>query len=93
MATAKNWETGGNQAIGSGTSVQITSSTTNTQRGMVLKAASDNTGSIWVGETGVSTTTGFELSAGEQVVLPVLIASEVFAISSSGTQSASFLII
>lgn len=93
MPTVKTWETDGNQAIGSGTSVQLTSSTVDCRKGVLVKANGANTDKIYVGESGVTTTTGFELAATEQVVLPVLTASEVYAISASGTQSASLVII
>lgn len=93
MPTVKTWETGGNQAIGSGASVQLTSSSVDCRKGMLVKAAGANTAKIYVGESGVTTTTGFELAATEQVVLPVLTASEVYSIAESGTQSASFVVI
>lgn len=93
MGAIKTWETGGNQSIVSGAAVQLTSSTTECRRGIVVRANAANTEVIYVGEVGVSATTGFELSAGDSVVLPVLSADEVYAISAAGTQSACFVIV
>jgi len=92
MATPKTWETGGKSSIG-GTAVQLTSSTVDCRRGILVKAAGANTAKIYVGESGVTSSTGFELAAGEQVVLPVLTPSEVYVVGASGSQAASFVVI
>ena len=75
MGAIKTWETGGNQSIVSGAAVQLTSSTTECRRGIVVRANAANT------------------EVGDSVVLPVLSADEVYAISAAGTQSACFVIV
>lgn len=90
----------GNVKPNHGTNVSVTTSaaaivaTTPTipaVHGVIVQALSTNTASIYVGGSGVATTTGLELEAGKSVVLPVRDASTIYAISGSGTQSLRYL--
>ena len=59
---------------------------------VVIKALAANTGKIYVGLTGVLTSTGFELSAGESVGLYVTDVSTIYLISDTATQGVSYVV-
>lgn len=80
----------GSQTVGT-SAVQITSDDTPTKIGVLVKAASTNTGLIYVGKTGVTAVSdpehdGFELGAGEAVTIEVDQAKKVYAIASAASQ-------
>lgn len=59
--------------------------------GVVVKALSTNTASIFVGDSNITTSTGYELIAGECVSLPVRTLANIYCISSTGTQTLSYI--
>lgn len=59
--------------------------------GVTVKALAGNTGLIYVGLTGVTSSTGFELSAGEQIFIPITNTNVIFIDSSIDAQSVSFI--
>lgn len=72
--------------------VQITSSSTPLVTGMRVRALSTNGASIFIGLTGVSTTTGYELPAGQEVLIPVNVPNLLYIISvASTTDKVSFV--
>jgi len=58
----------------------------------VVKALAANTGKVYVGLTGVLTSTGFELSAGESVELYVTDLATVYLISDTAAQGVSYIV-
>ena len=91
MATPHSLVTG-QKTVATGTATAITAITHDCRRGVLIKALAANDATVYLGMTGVTVSTGFELSAGESVVLPHLKASEIFAIT-TGTQNICFVII
>jgi hypothetical protein len=91
MAIPHNLMTGGT-TVGTG-EVQLTSTTMDCRRGILIKAKADNAGTVYIGLTGVLTTTGFELSAKESVVIPHLRASEIYVIASEVSQYVYWVLI
>ena len=59
---------------------------------LVVKACVDNSGKVYVGATGLSTTTGFELSAGESISLRVTNANKLYAIASAAAQRVAWIV-
>lgn len=60
---------------------------TNTSKAVCVKAALANTAIVYLGTTAVTTLTGYELSAGDQICLALTNSNLVHAISASGTQT------
>ena len=58
---------------------------------ITIKALSTNTVSIYVGATGVTTSTGFELEAGDSISLDIDNSADVFVISGSASQVIRFI--
>ncbi len=78
--------------------VQVIATSPRTSQGVVIKAHVGNSAICYLGVTGLDTTDGFELAAGESVTLPYnkdvgigSDADEIFAISGSAAQTVSFL--
>jgi len=59
-------------------------------RGILVRAESTNTDSIYVGQAGYAPS-GFTLGPGEQVEIPVDHSSAIGIVAASGTQSFSYL--
>ena len=74
-----------------GTSAVAVSASAVPRNFTVIKALSTNTGRVFIGvSNGVLTTTGFELSAGESIAVPVAEAanaSGIWAIGSAASQT------
>ena len=71
--------------------VQITANSTTAEHGVLVKAANDNSGIVYVGNSDVTNDTtdatdGFELGAGESIVVPVDNANKVYVIGSAAGQ-------
>jgi len=58
---------------------------------VTVKANNANSGTVYVGLTGVTTSTGFELGAGESVSLPVDNTNRIFVIASAASQTISYV--
>jgi hypothetical protein len=75
-----------------GTSVvQLTASERELKSGLLIKATSTNAASVFIGGPSVTTSTGYELVAGDEVKLFTPNGSKVYAISGTASQSVSFL--
>jgi len=62
-------------------------------KGVLVKAKSTNTGIIYVGNSsGVTSSTGFELLAGEAVLVPVSNSNLIYCIASASSQSVCLLV-
>ena len=68
------------------TAVQLTTKTRALKTGLIIKALAANAGTVYVGTASVTTSVGFELSAGEGVKIPVEDASSLYAIASAVSQ-------
>jgi hypothetical protein len=58
---------------------------------VTVKANNGNSGTVYVGVTGVTTSTGFELGAGESVSLPVDNTNRIFVIADAASQTISYV--
>lgn len=82
---------GAKSSVG-GTAVQMTTNTIKTTTGVIIKAATTNTGIVYVGDDSAVTanavdgTDGFPLTAGESITLPILDASTIYLIASAAGQ-------
>jgi hypothetical protein len=74
------------------TQVQLTAQAIADGFQVVIKASVNNTGIVYLGITGVLTTTGFELSAGESMALKITNLNKVFAIADAALQSVSWIV-
>lgn len=73
------------------TAVRIIVASTVAKHGVLVKAANDNTGTIYVGNSNVTADTtdatdGFELGAGESVTVPINNANKIYVIGSVAGQ-------
>jgi hypothetical protein len=59
--------------------------------GVTIKAEADNTGIIYVGDSTVQSSDGFELAAGEQVFIEIANLSTVWIDASVGTDGVSYV--
>lgn len=70
--------------------IQVSSETI--RSGITIKSLASNTSDVYIGNSlGVSTSTGYVLSAGETIYLEVSAVSTIFARSSSGTATISYI--
>lgn len=60
-------------------------------RSVTVKALSTNTVAVYVGPTGVTTTSGFELLAGESVTMDISNLSTIYVISGSAAQIVRYI--
>lgn len=79
----------GNAVVGT-TASQMTATST-TVRKVYLKAPSTNTGIVYVGAAGVTTTTGYELQAGQSVELEISNLNLIYVIASAAAQAIRWL--
>ncbi len=76
---------------------QLTSSTYKCKNGVIVKASSDNTGKVYIGDSSAVTagtadaTDGFELSAGHSITIPVDKPSRIWLIGSAASQKVYWL--
>ena len=61
------------------------------KQGVIIKAANSNSGTIYLGTSGVTTSAGFELGAGESVTLPITNTNLIYAIANTTGQIISFI--
>ena len=80
------------QTTSNTTQVQLTASSIVPSNGVTIQALSTNTASIFVGITGVLTTTGFELQAGQQMQFAPTNANLMYIIGANATDKVCYLI-
>lgn len=78
----------GQATVGTSAAALASNSLTN---GVIVQALSTNTVSIFVGVSGVTTSTGFELQPGQATSVAVTNTSSIFAISGSAAQGLCFI--
>jgi hypothetical protein len=64
---------------------------TNTVKNICVKALAGNTQNVYVGPTGITTSTGMELAAGDAYCSPVTNTNLIFVIAAAGGQSVSWI--
>ena len=74
-----------------GTAESLVSSSTPLKIGVTIKALSTNTNAVWVGGSSTSTTTGFELKAGEQIFIPVTDAQTIYVDVTTNGEGVSYI--
>jgi hypothetical protein len=95
--TVCNFEHGRKSSIGT-TAVPLTATSVHAARGVQLKAASANTGTVYVGNSDVTAdsadaTDGFPLTPGEGLFLPVDDPSRVYVVGSTSGQKVFFAVL
>lgn len=88
--TQSSFSTGSKSSIGT-SAVQITASSNVAKIGVTVKAANANTGTVYIGLSGVTAgttdaTDGFELAGGESITIEVDNANKVYVIGSTTGQ-------
>jgi len=68
------------------TAVQLTSTSTPLNFGIVVKADPDNTGNVYVGDSSVSTTNGYLLTPGEGIAFEIDDVSKVYVVADTDNQ-------
>lgn len=97
LATQASFDHGSKSSI-STSAVQITASSISAKKGVVVKAANANTGTVYVGNSDVTNgsvdaTDGFELGAGESITVPTTNANLVYVIGSAASQKVFWFVI
>jgi hypothetical protein len=80
----------GQQTVGNGAAVQVTS--TSTAGVLTVKADDDNANEIYVGLSGV-TTSGFRLKAGQAICMKLVNASLIYCISDAAAQTIHYCLV
>lgn len=88
--------TGQKTSIGT-SAVQLTATSTKAVRGVEVKALAGNGAIVYVGDSGVTSSNGFQLSAGESVFIEtvhgdVADPSLIYVIAASGSQGVCFVV-
>ncbi len=74
-----------------GTAQAITGTATALKHGAFIKALEGNTGNVYVGDSDVSATNGYELGPGDVVFLPILNLATVYIDAATNDDGVSFL--
>ena len=74
-----------------GTAEALVASSTKIRQGVYIKALEGNSGTVYVGDSDVSSSNGYELAAGDVVFLAVRDLADIYLDVSSGGEGASFL--
>lgn len=91
VEVASTFTHGQNTDVDSGSEEQIVVGSNPSYHGVIIKALSTNTGTIYVGLVGVTAATGYPLDAGETVTIPVDNANKVYAIASVDNQGLAWM--
>lgn len=78
----------GQQSVGM-SAVQL--ATNQIYLGVTVKASNSNSGTVYVGVSGVDSGTGFELGAGESISIPVDNTDKIYVIATVSSQNVSFI--
>lgn len=79
--------------VGSSSAVQLTTTSTPCKFGIIVKADDSNTGNIYVGGSGVTTSSGFKLQAGQGISFEIDDASKVYVIADADNQKVHWIAI
>lgn len=83
--------THGQVTVGTVTQVQLAATPRKLVRGIIVKSAKANTGLIYVGNSAVSTSNGYPLSADQSVQVSANDQSDVWVVSDAATQSVGWI--
>lgn len=72
------------------TALQLTATATHLNNGVRVKALAANTHAVYVGLAGVTAGTGYQLSAGNDALFPVIDASTLYVISAGTGDTVCF---
>jgi len=73
------------------TAVQITTTVTVAVFGICIKADDGNTGNVFIGEAGVTTSNGFKLAPGEAITIEIDFPEKLYAIADAADQKVHWL--
>lgn len=88
--TSRNFQSGQNVDVDQ-VAERLTTASVGCQQGVLIKALAANSGTVYVGGSTVSTTTGYPLAAGEEVFISIENLDDVYVIGSADNQSVAFL--
>lgn len=70
---------------------QVVVASTPSKHGVIVKALPGNTGTLYVGLVGVTTSTGFPLQAGDTLTIPVDDANKIYAATDTDNQGIAWV--
>lgn len=73
------------------TRVQLSATSSPLVRGVNVKSIAGNSGKIYVGGSGVTVANGYELSAGQSVLVAAANITQVYVISDTAAQTVCFI--
>lgn len=90
-----NWDHG-SKSIGTSAAFLVTNAATRCLKGVQIKCADGNAGTVYIGKSDVTANTaaatdGYPLAAGEELFVPTDDAADVFAIASQASQTVFFM--
>ncbi len=89
--SSTNFLHGQNSDVDTGSDEQVVVASNPSKHGVIVKAMPSNTGNIYVGGFGVTTSTGFPLDAGESLTIPVDDANKVYVIADQNNQAVAWM--
>lgn len=95
--TVNSFDHGRTSSIGT-SATALTSNSTHAAKGVQIKAASANTGVLYIGNSDVTAdsadaTDGFPLLSGDSLFLPINDPRKIFVVASAANQKAFYLIV
>jgi hypothetical protein len=81
------------QKVLANSSTQLTASSIGSSNGILVQGLSTNAASVYIGPSGVTTSTGYELQAGQAVPFTVSNANLLYGISTNGTDGCCFNVV
>lgn len=84
ISTGRSVLSGQASVVVTNTAVAISSDDEEIKNGVIVQALSDNSGSVYVGNSSVTTSSGFELQAGQATSIGVYKLSEVYVNGTAG---------
>jgi hypothetical protein len=79
------------QSILTESALQLTTTDVECEVGVTVRAHTTNTGYVYVGNSDVTTANGYQLAAGESVILKVNNVKNVYAVGSVNPQTVSWI--
>lgn len=73
------------------TAEQLSATSTALRDGVWVQALSTNSGTLYIGGSGVTTSTGYPLAAGASVFVPIDDLSKIYAIGSADNQAVRWI--
>ena len=81
----------GQKTVSSAGTAEALGASTSLESGIKIKALADNTGTIYVGDSDVDSSSGFELAAGEEVFIEIDDLAKVYVDASSSGDGVSYI--